>query len=649
MRIITAFLINLLVFSSLAMSQDGRQLTQEKPAVNSDKRIALVIGNGAYRHASTLANPANDAAAMAKSLRDVGFEVIGGESAGINLTQEQMESLITEFGERLRVTKGVGLFYYAGHGVTSNGQNYLVPVDAEIPDETKVKYKAIPVGMILDEMSAAGNSFNLVILDACRNNPFARSWRSVRDVGESKGLVNSNPPRGTLILYATQPGGVSSDGAGKNGLFTEALLKQIKKPNLEFDPLVKAVARDVEENSKQKQSPWKEGLYSGDFYFVRAEAKTIPAKTETLTATDAAAVEREAWGYIKNSGDPQDFRDFLKDFPSGANSGNAKIKLEQAAWDVVKDSKDKTKIQAYLTEFSSGTNAPLARIRLRQLDAPVVTPTKTVGNNSGSTAAGTVRKNPLGMELVYIPQGEFMMGSSEAEIDEALYESKKYNINIVCKREIFTPQMPKHKVTITNGFWMGKYEVTQGQCQSVMGDNPSKFTDCGANCPVEQVNWDDIQVFLKRLNAKNDGYEYSLPSEAQWEYAARAGTTTAFAYGDSLNSSQANFDGNYPYASTKGTYIRKTVTVGNYRPNAWGLYDMHGNVWEWVQDIYNSSYQDLPSDGTANLSVGDSSVRALRGGSFADLATGARSANRGREASSVRDVFGGFRVAARGR
>lgn len=261
---------------------------------------------------------------------------------------------------------------------------------------------------------------------------------------------------------------------------------------------------------------------------------------------------------------------------------------------------------------------------------------------------GEVRKNAIGMELVWIPGGEFMMGSSETEVDDAHFECKKYYSG--CKRESFTNEMPKHKVTITAGFWMGKYEVTQGQWQAVMGDNPSKFTDCGANCPVEQVSWDDIQVFTRRLNAKNDGFEYSLPSEAQWEYAARAGTTTAFAFGDSLNSSQANFNGDNPYRSTKGKNIGKTVRGGCYQPNAWGLYDMHGNVWEWVQDTYNSTgYSGLPTDGSANVSQGDSNFRTLRGGSWSDNGDFTRSAVRDGLTPSFRNVIFdyGFRVAAR--
>src|SRR5205085_11701074 len=168
-----------------------------------------------------------------------------------------------------------------------------------------------------------------------------------------------------------------------------------------------------------------------------------------------------------------------------------------------------------------------------------------------------------GVEFVWILAGSFMMGSENGDSDEK----------------------PAHRVTISEGFYMGKYEVTQAQWQAVMGNNPSNFKGCD-NCPVEQVSWDDAVSFIAKLNAQNDGYTYRLPTEAEWEYACRAGTTTAFAFGDSLSSEQANFDGDYPYGGApKGVYRQKTTSVGRFQPNAWGLYDMHGNVWEWCEDI----------------------------------------------------------------
>jgi formylglycine-generating enzyme required for sulfatase activity len=430
------------------------------------------------------------------------------------------------------------------------------------------------------------------------------------------------------------------------------LLKNLKRPNLKLEEVFKATREEVMTQTGNKQVPWDSSSIKGDFYFVQKDSPVVEAvknnQTETtITAKSRTEQEREAWDLVKNSADAEDFRFFLKEFPSGANADKAKIRLEELVWQTVKNSTDKTKVQAYLNDFPNGANASAARIKLRQLEAANTTTTQPTTTNNSSVTRGTVRKNSIGTELVYIPAGEFMMGSSDAEIDEALFETKKYFNS--AERSWFSNESPKHKVTIKDGFWMGKFEVTQAEWQAVMGDNPSKFKECGGNCPVEQVSWDDIQVFLKRLNQKNDGFEYRLPTEAEWEYAARAGTTTAFAFGNSLNSSQANFNGNYPYASTKGNYIGKTVKVGSYSPNNFGLYDMHGNVWEWVQDIYNSSYSNLPVDGSANMSVGDSSLRVLRGGSWSDYGVSCRSADRGRYAPATRNYDFGFRLVARAR
>jgi formylglycine-generating enzyme required for sulfatase activity len=182
-----------------------------------------------------------------------------------------------------------------------------------------------------------------------------------------------------------------------------------------------------------------------------------------------------------------------------------------------------------------------------------------------------------------------------------------------------------------------------------MGNNPSYFKNCD-DCPVEGVSWYDAQEFIKKLNALNDGFTYRLPSEAEWEYACRAGTKTVFSFGDSLSSTQANFNGNYPYGSApEGKYLGKTTPVGSYQPNAFGLYDMHGNVLEWCEDIYADSYKGLPTDGSANVSKEDSSLRVLRGGSWSLKGWFLRSAYRLGVPADVRIDFDGFRVVASAR
>ncbi len=180
--------------------------------------------------------------------------------------------------------------------------------------------------------------------------------------------------------------------------------------------------------------------------------------------------------------------------------------------------------------------------------------------------------NGVTMDLVYIPAGTFMMGSPDAEIQRL---NQKFN------SDWFNKEAPQHRVTI-QPFYMGKYQVTQAQWQAIMGNNPSNFK--GDNHPVEQVSWEQCQEFCQKLSAKIN-QEVCLPSEAQWEYACRAGTTTPFYFGETITTDLANYNGNYTFANeSKGTYRGGTTPVGSFPPNAFGLYDMHGNVWEWCQD-----------------------------------------------------------------
>jgi formylglycine-generating enzyme required for sulfatase activity len=255
------------------------------------------------------------------------------------------------------------------------------------------------------------------------------------------------------------------------------------------------------------------------------------------------------------------------------------------------------------------------------------------------------RQNSIGMAFVYVPPGSFIMGINDVELARWFaYDKKVFGKD--AQFDWYDDEIPQHRVSIPRGFWLGRFEVTQAQWTAVTGNNPSHFKDCAA-CPVEGVTWNGIKDFISRLNAKGDGYTYRLPTEAEWEYAARAGTTTPFAFGDSLSSAQANFDGNYPFGGApKGRYLAKPAPVGGYQPNAWGLYDMHGNVWELVEDIHSDNYLDLPTDGSANLSVGDPNTRVERGGSWQKMAWFCRSFNRAWATMNFEDNETGFRLVA---
>ncbi len=224
-----------------------------------------------------------------------------------------------------------------------------------------------------------------------------------------------------------------------------------------------------------------------------------------------------------------------------------------------------------------------------------------------------------GPEMVVIPAGEFLMGSPAGEgqyVDEA----------------------PQHTVKLKS-FALGQTEVTQKQWRQVMGGDPPElyFKGCD-DCPVESVSWNDIQKFLKKLNGKT-GKRYRLPSESEWEYAARAGTTTAFGTGNTITAEQANFD------AGQGNGRGEPVLVGSFKPNAFGLYDMHGNVWEWVEDCWHSDYTGAPQNGRAWVGRCTEDNRVLRGGSWISLAEYLRSAVRSRSPLFNRHRGFGFRVA----
>jgi len=227
----------------------------------SEKRLALVIGNADYTYGNTLLNPVNDAIAIKQALTDVGFKVL----YYINADQKTMKRAMDDFGEQLK-GYNVGLFYYAGHGIQVKGNNYLIPIDAALKVEQDVDYDCIDAGRLLGKMEAAGSTTNIVILDACRNNPFERQW-SGRAGGQGSGLAFMNAPSGSIIAYATSPGKTASDGSGKNGLYTSAILQYIKVPGLSIEEFFKNVRTSVERNSNRAQTPWESTSLKGNFYF----------------------------------------------------------------------------------------------------------------------------------------------------------------------------------------------------------------------------------------------------------------------------------------------------------------------------------------------------------------------------------------------
>jgi formylglycine-generating enzyme required for sulfatase activity len=248
--------------------------------------------------------------------------------------------------------------------------------------------------------------------------------------------------------------------------------------------------------------------------------------------------------------------------------------------------------------------------------------TSTKGKYKTNSSDGTITlPGNVPLELVWVPSGSFMMGQYTNE------QSANPDEN------------PQHQVTFANGFWIGKYEVTQAQWVAVMGNNPSNFTG-DLSRPVERVSWDAVQTFITAVNALGQGTVH-LPTEAQWEYACRAGTTTRFYWGDDLVSPQIG-----TYAWHLGNSSSTTHPVGQKSPNAWGLYDTSGNVWEWCEDSYHLDYTGAPADGSAWVQPTPGSNRVLRGGSWGSFDFAGRSASRSYAGPTDTIYSVGFRLAS---
>ncbi len=508
--------------------------TSFRPKADGTKvrRTALVIGNSAYLR-GPLKNPANDARDMAVALKRVGFDV----TILTDATQSQMENAVRDFGTKLR-QGGVGLFYYAGHGVQVAGENYLVPVNAVIQSEGDVKYGSVNAGLVLAKMEDAGNGLNIVILDACRSNPYARSFRTANE-----GLAKMDAPTGSLISYATAPGSVASDGTGRNGVFTRHLLENMEEPGLPISEVLMRVRQGVVKETGKKQVPWEASSLIGQFYFAASAASYATPATQNLKA----AAEAEA----------------------------------------------------------------AAKKQLPLLALPPA-PKQSPGAAPASGSPGQTWRDPMTqMEFVWVPEGNFEMGCGS-------WGGKCYNW-----------EKPLHRVRL-NGFWLAKYTVTQGQWQKEMESNPSYFKK-GDNYPVEQVSWNDAKEFISKLNAKGST-KFRLPTEAEWEYAARSGgRAEMFAGGDDIDR----------VAWYRGNSARSTHPVGTKAPNGLGLYDMSGNVWQWCEDVYATYSSGVQDNPVAN---GDGSSRVYRGGSMHDEPSFVRTVGRSNGTPDSRGVSLGFRL-----
>jgi uncharacterized caspase-like protein len=285
------------------------------------QRVALVVGNSDYELISPLANPANDAALMAETLRGVGFEVVEVKNAD----RRGMARAIRDFGKRLRGAgrDAVGLFYYAGHGVQAAGTNYLIPLGAPVETEADLEIEAVSAAWVLGQMEYAGNALNVVILDACRNNPFKGAFRAA-----TRGLARMNAPSGSLVAYAAAPGQVAADGITDNSPYTAALVAAMKEPGLPLEQVFKRVRVAVEAATGEQQTPWEESSLKGDFYFV-PQGSTVTVTPPGAPPIQSTDKETLFWQSVRASSNVALYEAYLSQFPNGTFATLAKAKIDE--------------------------------------------------------------------------------------------------------------------------------------------------------------------------------------------------------------------------------------------------------------------------------------------------------------------------------
>jgi len=264
MNLVTKILLPMMFFTIISNAEE-RTLKIED--MKKEARVALVIGNATYDgdKLNKLKNPTNDAKSMKDILTKKGFEVIYQENA----THEEMDRSVNNFLSKLKSKNAIGMFYYAGHGIEVKGENYLIPIGAKISDEISVKHNALAVNSVVDGMKESKNRLNIVVLDACRNNPFAVTR------GGKGGLSEISDADGMFIAYATDKGKTAEDGDGKNGLFTSYMLKYMDMEGLKIEELFKLVRKDVKDSSNSTQIPWTLNSLYGDFYFTFQKFKIL--------------------------------------------------------------------------------------------------------------------------------------------------------------------------------------------------------------------------------------------------------------------------------------------------------------------------------------------------------------------------------------
>jgi formylglycine-generating enzyme required for sulfatase activity len=590
---------------------------------HAEKRVALVVGNNRYANLSDreqLQKAVSDAQAVGRALREIKFDdVIVGENLGRQAFVDKLDELTGKLSPG-----DTAFFFFSGHGVVLDGVNYVLPAD--VPDVaagqiTRLKGAALAEDYITSELLRSGARVAVVVLDACRNNPFARG--GTKGPGAEKGLQPRDPPSGVFTLYAAGRNEAALDrlydgDRDPNGVFTRALLPALRRPGLDLTGIaidVKEQVTRLASSVRHEQHPaYYDGTSGGRIYL--AGLPPVNNGGGAVTPQPGPTADQVVWGYLKDSKDPEKIARFIEDFPLSPLRRDAERLRASLLAPVNRPQPDDPCAGPVTVSFSSRCAAPLAAAQERALKQ-----------------RDSFRECEKCPEMVVVPAGSFTMGSPESEKEREKDEG------------------PQHRVTFNRPFAVGKFAVTFKEwdaCAADGGCNGYRPNDEGwgrGRQPVINVSWDDAKNYVAWLSRKT-GKTYRLLSEAEREYVTRADTNTPFWWGGSISTQQANYDGNYTYGGyggPKGEYRQSALPVDSFQANSWGLYQVHGNVWEWAEDCYHDSYRGAPTDGSAWTS-GDCSSRIVRGGSWVNFPGVLRAAYRIRSSTVNRSNNFSFRV-----
>ncbi len=565
----------------------------------AETRIALVIGNSDYA-GGPLPNPANDAKLIGEELAELGFDVI----ARRNADQTAMKRAIQEFGARLEKAgpDSVGLFYYAGHGVQLNGRNYLIPTTARIEREGDVEIEAVSADWVIEQMRYARNRLNIVILDACRNNPFTRSMRSV-----DHGLATMDAPAGILIAYSTAPGSVAADGTGRNSPYTEALTHAIRDLHEPVEQVFKHVRVGVMSATSGKQVPWESSSLTGDFYFA-APSKVAP---ETASALVAAAVPSKS-----ESGSFGAWVSSLFGSSNTASDPNHAVASQAAPFAPAPNAP----VLASTGPLMAGVRAvPLLQslgIQVSQIDASHDYPQSTIRQLIDATPRQvTLGSTPEQIRAAFTLCRQY---SSACQMswygDEGLrnvtldaFEIDALTVSVRAFRQ-FVDATGYRTQAEKAGF---AYAVVNGNLKPVNGGswrNAVKMHAVDDDAPVVGVSFQDALAYCRSKGLR-------LPTEDEWEYIARGPKRHTFPWGENIG----------PVSSVAGTAPH--VSDGPDEGIGGRYKGLSGSVWQWV-----------------DTKVGGR--RVLKGGSWLEPnPANKRAATRRYELPSRADEDSGFRCA----